>query len=626
MSLFGIRPHFSIQILLLIFIFSCKSNQNNVSQNSSSTQPELSHVVSNNVPSYAQIRITKIIRNSEENKITSAEADEAFLLGRILEENRDFENAEKLYSISFNYMKNITNGLSLVNSLINLKKYDQALAIVLKLSVLYPHKPEIEINLANIYQLLGENNLVIKTLENAYKHHPNNEAIVIFYASSISKNSKKILENFIIKNPRAINALIALSQKYFKEKNYFNALKYAKEAYKIDSDNVENMTMIGKIEQHNKNYIEAEKYFKIAFEKEIDNNANVQNYVNILLFQKKFQEALAVLLKIEKSSDDQIPFPQEFSFQISKILLVNRDFEGAKKRLLELSKSKFNIVFVNYYLAICSEAMKNFSDAISYLNEIPIDSELNQEVIKAKIIVFLNSNNKIEAEKYFDKFIISDSNLVEDTIFKSNILAFFNKYDNAVQTINESIKKSPDSKELYLKKAEYIKFTSSGKQSISIARKIVEKWPNFSDGLNFLGYSLLEENMNLEYAKKLLYKALALNPQNGFYLDSLGWFYFLRNDFKKSMKYFRQALKYEPDEPVIIYHLAMAQFKDLQYTESLKNFEIINKIIAGMLPYQLVSDPELGKISKDIGAKIIEVQKIINNQTQLPKKDLLGNL
>ena len=521
------------------------------------------------------------------------------------------------YADEFYTNKTLISGLNLSSTLINLKRNDKALEVALKLSVLFPQKPDIEMLIATIFQLNGDYISFIKTLEKAYKKYPNNESIVIFYAANVKSNKKRILENFLLKNPKSTNVMLALAQKYYSEKNNISALKYAKSAYIIDPDNVELISIIAKIEQNLKNYGEAEKYFKLAFEKESDNNLNAQNYVNILLYQKKLQEALSVLLKLEASSDEHIPFPPEFSFQISKILIVNKDYNGAKKRLIELSNTKYNNSVVMYYLAICSEGLRNFTSAIDYLNKITPDSELFHDSKKAKILIYINSNNKIEAEKNINIFEIADSSIVEDTIFKANILAYYMHYKEAVDVLNTSLKKVPEAKELFLKKAEYLKYSESESASLSFAELIYSKWPNYADGLNFLGYSLVEKNQKIEYARKILHKAVTLNPQNGFYLDSLGWLYFQKNELKTSLKYIEEALKYEPEEPVIIYHLALVQLKELQFEKSLKNLEITSKILSDMLPYQLDSDPELGRISKSIGAKINEVKKIIETQKKL---------
>ena len=43
----------------------------------------------------------------------------------------------------------------------------------------------------------------------------------------------------------------------------------------------------------------------------------------------------------------------------------------------------------------------------------------------------------------------------------------------------------------------------------------------------------VHQNVSFEYAKKVLHKAVSINPQNGFYLDSLGWLYYQKNDLNQ---------------------------------------------------------------------------------------------
>ena len=49
--------------------------------------------------------------------------------------------------------------------------------------------------------------------------------------------------------------------------------------------------------------------------------------------------------------------------------------------------------------------------------------------------------------------------------------------------------------------------------------------------------------------------ALKLKPNDGFYLDSLGWLYYQKGDFKKAHMTLEQAVKMEPNEGVIFEHL-----------------------------------------------------------------------
>ncbi|WGL59070.1 tetratricopeptide repeat protein [Pigmentibacter sp. JX0631] len=625
----GSKPIFLFFLLnFSAFTFiSCQTNKENNS--ASIPNPPRSKIQTGNPPalevnppSYLQARILRISYNFQTNRLSQADSDEAFMLGKMLEERKNYLDAEKMYSISFSFNSNLNCGLSLMGVLLNLKKYQEALLVGDKLSVLFPNKPEIDLAVASIYQLNGNYPILVKKLEKAYKKYPNNEAIVINYVANVKQHRKNILENFLLKNPKSTNIMMALAQKYYNEKNYTNSLKFARRAYKIDYDNIEIITLIARIEQNLRNYGEAEKFFKIAFDKETENNLAAQNYINILLFQKKIQIALSILLKLEASSDEHVPFPPEFSFQIAKILIVNKDFTGARKRLQELLGLNYNNSTIHYYLAICSEGLRLFSEAIANLDKIPIENELYRDALKAKIIIYINAKDTDSAKKSIEKFGISESNLVQDTIFKVNMYAYFSKYKEAIDLLNNAIKKVPTAKELYLKKAEYLKFSESDSASIAFAEQLSTKWPNYAEVLNFLGYSLAEKNVKIEYARKILHKAVSLEPQNGFYLDSLGWLYFQKNDLKNSLKYIEEALKYEPDEPVINYHHALVFLKSQQYEQALKKLEMTNKILSDMLPYQVESDPELTKIAGKLGEKLQEVKRILETQ----KRNISRNL
>ncbi len=88
--------------------------------------------------------------------------------------------------------------------------------------------------------------------------------------------------------------------------------------------------------------------------------------------------------------------------------------------------------------------------------------------------------------------------------------------------------------------------------------KSLELYPDQPDILNYLGYSWIDRNINLEEGEKLLKKAVKLAPNNGYILDSLGWSYYKTKKFDKAIKYLEKAVEYVPNDAVITDHLADA--------------------------------------------------------------------
>lgn len=56
--------------------------------------------------------------------------------------------------------------------------------------------------------------------------------------------------------------------------------------------------------------------------------------------------------------------------------------------------------------------------------------------------------------------------------------------------------------------------------------------PKNAQAMNYLGYSWAEHGMKLEESEKLLRSAVQLDPDNGAYLDSLGWIRFKRGSVR----------------------------------------------------------------------------------------------
>ena len=79
--------------------------------------------------------------------------------------------------------------------------------------------------------------------------------------------------------------------------------------------------------------------------------------------------------------------------------------------------------------------------------------------------------------------------------------------------------------------------------------------------LNYLGYSWVDQGVNLDRAKEMLRRAVELRPQDGFVVDSLGWAYFRTGDFDQAVVQLERAVELQPGDPVINDHLGDAYWR-----------------------------------------------------------------
>jgi tetratricopeptide (TPR) repeat protein len=86
-------------------------------------------------------------------------------------------------------------------------------------------------------------------------------------------------------------------------------------------------------------------------------------------------------------------------------------------------------------------------------------------------------------------------------------------------------------------------------------KEVIEKAPEHADALNYLGYTYADKNMNLDEAEALISRALELDPENGYILDSMGWVFYRKGEYEKARHYLEKAVSRVPDDPIILEHL-----------------------------------------------------------------------
>ena len=79
--------------------------------------------------------------------------------------------------------------------------------------------------------------------------------------------------------------------------------------------------------------------------------------------------------------------------------------------------------------------------------------------------------------------------------------------------------------------------------------------------LNYLGYSWVEQERNLDEAKTMIEKAVELRPDDGYIVDSLGWVAYRLGDFEEAARQLELAVELVPGDPIINDHLGDAYWQ-----------------------------------------------------------------
>jgi tetratricopeptide (TPR) repeat protein len=82
-----------------------------------------------------------------------------------------------------------------------------------------------------------------------------------------------------------------------------------------------------------------------------------------------------------------------------------------------------------------------------------------------------------------------------------------------------------------------------------------------------------ERGTNLPEAIQLIQQALALEPENGYFIDSLGWAYYQQGRYPEALRELKRAVSLAKEDPVLFEHLGDAYLKNNLTNEAIEAWE-----------------------------------------------------
>ena len=258
-----------------------------------------------------------------------------------------------------------------------------------------------------------------------------------------------------------------------------------------------------------------------------------------------------------KNSNDVI---SEFLFLISNLYSSQENF---KKSNFYLNLSNFlnpkfffnlSLVAENQYFneeyTKAQKTLKNFKkeDNFYYWYRIKKEAQIIAKKRNKK-----ESLNYITAE--FDKIDEPNDKILFDI---ANFYKNSKEYEKAIKYYTKVINNLDDISEmksdlLYRRGGSYERIGNYPKadKDLLLALKIN---PDDAYVLNYLAYSWLERDYKINEAIEMLEKAYSLKNDDPYIIDSIGWAYYLIDDYLKAEKFIRRAVELMPDDPIVNDH------------------------------------------------------------------------
>ncbi|MCB1452977.1 MAG: tetratricopeptide repeat protein [Rhizobiaceae bacterium] len=216
-------------------------------------------------------------------------------------------------------------------------------------------------------------------------------------------------------------------------------------------------------------------------------------------------------------------------------------------------------------LAALAEQTDNAEEAVAFYERVP-DSAPQKKLAELQLGLNLADLKRYdEATAHLEAVLARAPDdrrafLALGSVYSSRMdyRAAANIYDRAVEAIGE-----PDRADwniFYQRGIAYERLKEWEKAEPNFF-KALDLYPDQPQVLNYLGYSWVDMDRNLERGLELIRKAVELRPSDGYIVDSLGWAYYRLGRYDEAAKELERAVSLMPDDPILNDHLGDAYWR-----------------------------------------------------------------
>lgn len=288
------------------------------------------------------------------------------------------------------------------------------------------------------------------------------------------------------------------------------------------------------------------------------------------LFLRRFVETYlsssdqtdAALSELEKYADLQeqnLPL----RMKVALVLLQSQNVEGALRELLLLLAQDPKHAQARYQFATLLASRGRTKEAVEEL--LRIDAESDMFVKSRTFAAFIARQNGDfdTAEGAVREALAREEGDAQLQSYLILLLRDGKKYTEALQLIEQALTKDARNERLLFNYALVLHDLGRADEAVTAMEKVLVSNPGNSDALNFVAYTLVERNDPALYprALALIEKAIALRPDDAYYLDTFGWILFKLGRLDEAATALSRSVQASSEDLVIVEHYGQVLLK-----------------------------------------------------------------
>ena len=362
-----------------------------------------------------------------------------------------------------------------------------------------------------------------------------------------------------------------LAQALLSQDKYAPALEEYKRLSELEPGTSENYLRMAQLYRHLGKYDESES--SLLHAKQLSPGSLEVLYNEALLYedQGRYDDAVKVLadaiagMKNQSGGEGNSSALAILYEQLGRAYREQENYAAAVQTFEELGKlspeshKRAQMLLIDTY-----RESHDIDRAISETKKALADAPKDQSLIVTLAMLYGEKADAASATKLLTGLLKGDDSDHEIYLDLAQVQERSRKYADAERSAQkaEELSKDPSDKEtiwfmlgaVYERQKEFDRAEQEFK-------KVLEVNPNNAAVLNYYGYMLADRGVRLDEALSLIQRAVTQEPNNGAYLDSLGWAYFKEGKLAEAEENLQKAVARSAHDPTVLGHLAEVYFK-----------------------------------------------------------------
>ena len=261
----------------------------------------------------------------------------------------------------------------------------------------------------------------------------------------------------------------------------------------------------------------------------------------------------------------------EYLTRASGILLDGNHLEEAYEKLKFVNENDSTSGLAPYFMSIYFSKKNKYQEAIEWVNVALSRDTVNTRFVHHKSYIYTELGDYNTANSLMDSLLLKqDKN--EVALYYSRLLGLQNdrqrfdslgnvqRNEKRLALMKKVFGRDPENKEVVFEIGTLYERLKKYDKANEIFVELIDSDSNYHEALNYWGYTLVEQEIDVERGGLYIDKALKLDPNNSSYLDSWSWYLFKTGKVEEALvillKVFESGDESVKSDPILLEHIA----------------------------------------------------------------------